>query len=272
MITSLKNAKVKLIRDVMANRRRRTQEKLFFIEGVHALTAAYDHGWDIRHLITCPDTVRTDWARGIIERTPMENRIEVNDYVQNALSERSSPSELMALVAQREDDPARIPIVDNVLVLLLDRPHSPGNIGSVIRSADALGAHAVIITGHAADPYDPKAVRASMGSLFALPVVRIQEHAQLEAWIAQTRETLGALQIVATSAHAGEAVYEHDLTGPTVLAIGNEARGISSYFESLCDHFVTIPMSSEVATSFNASVAASILMYEASRQRAQPEA
>ncbi|MCD6285233.1 MAG: rRNA methyltransferase, partial [Anaerolineae bacterium] len=221
MITSLKNAKVRLIRDVMSNRRRRTQEKLFFIEGVHAITAAYDHGWNVQHLITCPDTVRTDWAREIIERTPTENRVEVNEYVQIALSERSSPSELMALAVQRKDDPARIPIVDNVLVLLLDRPHSPGNIGSVIRSADALGAHAVIITGHAADPYDAKAVRASMGSLFALPVVRIQEHAQLEAWIAQTRETLGALQIVATSAHAGEALYEHDLTGPTVLAIGN---------------------------------------------------
>jgi len=132
MISSLKNAKVKLIRDVMSNRRRRTQEKLFFIEGVHAITAAYDHSWDIRHLILCPDTVRTDWAREIIARTPFENRIEVNDYVQKALSVRSSPSELMALVAQREDDPARIPIVDNVLVLLLDRPHSPGNIGSVI--------------------------------------------------------------------------------------------------------------------------------------------
>ncbi len=268
MITSLKNAKVKLIRDVKANRRRRTQEKLFFIEGVHAITAATTHNWDIPTLIYSPDTVRTDWAKEIIARTPVKSRVEVNGYVQGELSDRASPSELMALVAQREDDPARIPVVDNSLVLLLDRPHNPGNIGSVIRSADALGAHGVIITGHAADPYDPKAVRASMGSVFALPVVRIQAHTQLEAWIAAVREALGTLQIVATSAHAGEAVYEHDLTGPTVLAIGNEAQGISSYFESLCDHFVTIPMASAVATSFNASVAASILLYEASRQRA----
>lgn len=268
MITSLKNAKVRLIRDVMANRRRRTQEKLFFIEGVHAITAATDYDWEISHLVYCPDIVRTDWAREIVENTPVERRLEVNDYVQAELSDRASPSELLALVAQREDDPARIPVVDNVLVLLLDRPSNPGNIGSVIRSADALGAHAVIITGHAADPYDPKAVRASMGSLFARPVVRIQEHAQLEAWIAGMRETLGSLQIVATSAHAETTAYEHDFTGPTVLAIGNETRGISNYFETLCDHFVTIPMFSKVATSFNASVAASILLYEASRQRA----
>jgi len=268
MITSLKNAKVRLIRDVAANRRRRTQEKVSFVEGVHALTAAYRHGWDIRHLIYSPETLRTDWAREIVEKTPVASRVEVNAYVQGELSDRASPSELMALVEQRPDDPGRIPVSDDLLVLIMDRPSSPGNIGSVMRSADALGAHGVIITGHAADPYDPKAVRASMGSLFALPVVRVQAHEALEAWIAQVRAVLGAFQVVATSAHTSNVAYEHDLVGPTALVIGNEARGISAYFETLCDHFVTIPMASGVATSFNASVAASILLYEASRQRA----
>jgi len=268
MITSLKNAKVRLIRDVAAKRRRRTQEKVFFVEGVHALTAAYRYGWAIRHLFYSPETLRTDWARDIVERTPATSRVEVNAYVQGELSDRASPSELMALVEQRPDDSARIPVVDDLLVLVMDRPSNPGNVGSVVRSGDALGAHAVIITGHAADPYDPKAVRASMGSLFALPVVRIQAHEALEAWIAQVREALGTFQVVATSAHTTNIAYHHDLTGPTALVIGNEARGISNYFETLCDHFVTIPMASEAATSFNASVAASILLYEASRQRA----
>jgi TrmH family RNA methyltransferase len=269
MITSLKNQKVKTIRGVMTNRRRRTQEGVFFIEGVHAVTAAYEQGWEIRRLVYCPDSVVTEWAQAIIARTPPEVRLEVNAYVHEQLSDRSSPSELLAVVEQRPDDLTRLPIADDFLVLLLDRPHNPGNLGSMIRSADALGAQGVIVTGHAADIYDPKTVRASMGSLFVLPTVAIQRHEVLEAWIADVRARLGRLQVVATSAHVDTPLYAHDLTGPTILAIGNEAAGISSYFEALCDHLVTIPMSPEVATSLNASVAASIFMYEALRQRAQ---
>lgn len=268
MITSLKNSKIKLVRALMTQRRRRTQEGLFFIEGVHAVTAAYAQAWEVRWLIYSLETVHTDWARDLIARTPQKARLEVNAYVQEELSERSSPSELMAVVVQRPDDLGRIALVPELLLVLLDRPRSPGNLGSVIRSADALGAHGVIITGHAADIYDPKAVRASMGSLFALPAIRVPRHEVLEVWLNSARERLGRLQVVGTSSHADVPVYGQDMTGPTVVAIGNEARGISRYFEALCNTFVTIPMAPEVATSLNASVAASILLYEARRQRA----
>jgi 23S rRNA (uridine2479-2'-O)-methyltransferase len=268
MITSLKNDKIKQVRALMTNRRRRNMENAFFIEGVHAVTAAYEAQWAVRWLLYCPETVRTDWAREIIARTPEEVRLEVNAYVHQELSERASPSELMAVVEQRPDDLARIPLAPGLLLLLLDRPASPGNLGSVIRSADAFGADGVLVTGHAADIYDPKAVRASMGSLFALPVIRVQRHEALESWLAQARDALGSLQVVGTSSHATAPVYAHDLTGPTLVAIGNEAQGISRYFEELCDAFVTIPMEPEIATSLNASVAASILLYEVRRQRA----
>lgn len=267
MITSLKNTRVKLIRALMTNRRRRAREQAFFIEGVHAVTAAYEQQWAVRWLIYSPETVRTDWAQEIIARTPEDARLEVNAYVQEELSERASPSELMAVVEQRPDDLARIPLSHELLLVLLDRPRSPGNLGSVIRSADALGAQGVLITGHAADIYDPKAARASMGSLFALPVIRVHAHEVLEAWLAQARAVLGRLQVVGTSSHTTTPVDMQDMTGPTIVAIGNEARGISQYFEDLCDAFVTIPMSSAIATSLNASVAASILLYEARRQR-----
>jgi 23S rRNA (uridine2479-2'-O)-methyltransferase len=271
MITSLKNDRIKQVRALMTNRRRRNQENAFFIEGVHAVTSAYEAQWAVRWLLYCPETVRTDWAREIIARTPEDLRVEVNAYVHEELSDRDSPSELMAVVEQQPDDLARISLVPGLLLLLLDRPASPGNLGSVIRSADALGADGVLITGHAADIYDPKAVRASMGSLFALPVIRVQRHETLEAWLSQVREVLGSLQVVGTSSHATAPVYAHDMTGPTVVAIGNEAHGISRYFEELCDVSVTIPMDPEIATSLNASVAASILLYEVRRQRACKE-
>ena len=268
MITSLKNDKIKLVRALAAQRRRRNKEGLFFIEGVAAVRAAYLYDWDVRWLVYCPEVEHTDWGLEIIAQTPEEARLHVSEYVQTQLSDRDMASELLAVVAQRPDDLARIPFKDDLLVLLLDRPSSPGNLGSTIRSADALGADAVIITGHAADLYDPKTVRASIGSLFALPVLRVAKHDVLEAWLATVREKLGRVQVVATSSHATIPLYERDLTGPTVVAIGNETMGLSHYFETLCDTYVTIPMYGS-ATSFNASVAASVFLYEARRQRAQ---
>ncbi|HOU13428.1 MAG TPA: TrmH family RNA methyltransferase [Anaerolineae bacterium] len=268
MITSLKNDKIKLVRALAEQRRERNQHKLFFIEGVAAIRAAYLYDWDVRWLIYCPEVEHTEWGLAVIAQTPLEARLEVNEYVLTQLSDREMASELLAVVAQRPDDLARIPLKDDLLVLLLDRPSSPGNLGSTIRSADALGADAVLITGHATDVYDPKTVRASIGSLFALPVLRVPEHDALEAWLATARDALGRVQVVATSSHAKVALYDHDLTGPTVVAIGNETVGLSHYFETLCNAYVTIPMYGS-ATSFNASVAASIFLYEARRQRAQ---
>jgi tRNA G18 (ribose-2'-O)-methylase SpoU len=173
---------------------------------------------------------------------------------------------LMAVVAQPVNSLDRVPLTDDLLVLILDRPHSPGNLGSAIRSADALGAQAVLITGHAADLYDPKTVRATMGSLFELPVVTIQGYTELEAWLSQVRARLGKVQVVATSAHAEMQLYEHDLTCATVIVIGNETTGISNYYRDVCDVFLSIPMRG-AATSINASVAASVFLYEARRQR-----
>lgn len=267
MITSLKNDKIKRIRALAAQRRQRNKEKLFFIEGVAAIRAAYRHNWDIEWLIYCPDAQHTAWSTGVIEQTPLSARLEVSEYVLAQLSDRENASALLAVVAQRPDDLARIPLTDDLLVLLLDRPRNPGNLGSTIRSADALGASAVIITGHAADLYDPRTVRAGIGSLFALPVVRVAEHRDLEMWLANARAALGSVQVVATSSHATTPLYSHDLTCPTVVAVGNETVGLSHYFEALCDVYVTIPMYG-TASSFNASVSASVFLYEARRQRA----
>ena len=93
-------------------------------------------------------------------------------------SNKSEPSELLALVAMPADDLDRIPLSPDLLVVAFDRPASPGNLGSIIRSCDALGAHGVIMTGHSVDLYDPETISASVGSLFALPVVRLPSPAR----------------------------------------------------------------------------------------------
>ena len=266
MITSLKNPKVRLARGLSKNRKLRRSEKAFFIEGVHALSSARRNGWNLRFVYYSPETALTPWAENIVSQLPEDRLVPINAYVQEQLSDRESASELMAVVAQPANNIDRIPVRDDLLVLVLDRPHSPGNLGSAIRSADALGAHAVIITGHAADLYDPRTVRATMGSLFELPVVYIQEQAILELWLSQVCAILGEVQVIATSAHAEKQLYEHNFTGPSVIVIGNETSGISHYYREICDVFLNIPMRG-AATSINASVAASVFLYEARRQR-----
>ena len=152
------------------------------------------------------------------------------------------------------------------LGVVFDRPTGPGNIGTLIRSADAFGAEGVVVTGHAADPYDPRSVRASAGSLFAVPVIRVASHREVLAW----RDTLppaGRPQLVATDEHGDVEVAEADLTGPTYVLIGNETNGLSAAWRDACDVTVRIPMTGS-ASSLNAASAATVVLYEAARQRA----
>jgi TrmH family RNA methyltransferase len=166
----------------------------------------------------------------------------------------------------RPDDLDRVPVGPDLLGVLLDRPTQPGNVGAIIRSADAFGAHGVITTGHAADAYDPKAVRATTGSLFATPVVRAAAPQQVLDWVAARRAAGTPITLVATDEHGDADVQEVDLTGPTLLLVGNETTGLSHAWREAADVTASIPMTGS-ASSLNAANAASVVLYEARRQR-----
>jgi TrmH family RNA methyltransferase len=139
-------------------------------------------------------------------------------------------------------------------------------MGALIRSCAALGAQGLIVTGHGADLYHPQTVRGSMGSLFAVPAIRLASHHGVERWLAGLAMTGHRPQIVGGSGDADRLPHEVDLTGPTVLVVGNETRGLSAAYRALCDVLVGIPMAGSV-DSLNVACAASILLYEADRQR-----
>jgi len=266
VITSAANPKIKHIRGLIAQRKYRTRHRQFFVEGVRAINSVYQYNWQVDMLIYDPEQALSDWARDIIARTGERTRVEVNEYLMGRISQREETSELAAVVVQPEDNLARVPVSDRLLAALADRPSSPGNLGSLIRSCDALGADALLIAGHAVDLYAPRTVRASMGSLFALPVIRLDSLEMLEAWVAGVRSQLGRLQMVGSSAHARKTLFEHDLTGPTLLVLGNEMEGMSYRLSQMCDVDLTIPISGS-ASSLNVTAAASILLYEVKRQR-----
>jgi tRNA G18 (ribose-2'-O)-methylase SpoU len=173
----------------------------------------------------------------------------------------SGPPELVAVAALPRDDLSRIPPGPDLLAVAFDRPANPGNIGTLIRAADAFGAHGLVVTGHAADPYDPRSVRASTGSVLAVPVVRAARPETVTGWA----RDLGAA-VVGTDENGTADITDVVLTGPVLLAIGNETTGLSAAWRQQCDIIARIPITG-AASSLNAAGAATVVLYEAARQR-----
>jgi tRNA G18 (ribose-2'-O)-methylase SpoU len=255
-----------LTQALVRNRRQRTRQGRFVVAGVRPINQAFAYGWPIHALWYAAGRPLSRWATSLLESGRAALHVEAAPELIAELGERDEPSERLAVVEARPDDLARIPRRPDVLVVAFDRPVSPGNLGSVIRSSDALGAHGVVVTGHAADVYDPQAIRASTGSVFALPVVREGSMGAVRAWLDSLRAEIPGLQVVGGSAAATTPADGVDLTRPTVLALGNETKGLSHAWQEACDEVAAIPMSG-AADSLNAAAAAAILLYEAARQR-----
>lgn len=260
------DAAFQLTASLLTNRKQRQRQRRFVVEGVRAINGALARGWPIESLWYPEGRALSSWATKLLGSDVGSVHYELAPGLFAELSGKDEPSELLAVAEIPPDDVSRIPVRDDWLVVVFDRPVSPGNLGSVIRSADALNADGVVVTGHAADVYDPQCVRASVGSLFALPVVRSGSTGDVREWLARVRRRLPELVVLGTSAQAQTPIDRFDLTGPAVLVVGNETRGMSSAWQELADEIALIPMGG-AASSLNAAAAAAVLLYEADRQR-----
>jgi tRNA G18 (ribose-2'-O)-methylase SpoU len=260
------NDEFQLTLSLLTNRRQRTRQRRFVVEGVRQIDQAVANGWTIESFWYDGHGRLSRWAAGLLESIPARRRYALSPSLMARLSGKQETSELIAVVEMPPDDLDRIPVGDAALVVVFDRPASPGNLGSVIRSSEAFGADGVVVTGHAADVYDPQTVRASTGTLFSVPVVRSGGGADIEAWIERLRGAVPQLQVVGSSAHATRTAASVDLTLPTLLVVGNETRGLSWGWRERCDELVAIPMQGS-STSLNAAAATSVLLYEIDRQR-----
>ena len=249
------------------NRKKRNQYRQFFVEGVHLLNALVaNKTWIIEALLYTPERRLSDWARSIIDTAPARHHLELSEPMMDKLSDKEEPSELIALVEMPADDPARIPIRSDAFIVLADRPQSPGNLGTLIRSCEAFGAHGLILTGHACDVYDPQTLRATTGALFSLPTTYIFSQEELGTWLEQLRKRAPGLQAIGTSTH-GETNLSHcPFTAPILLVIGNETIGLSRRIQELCDWVASIPMVGQIP-SLNMASAAAVCLYEIQRQR-----
>ena len=168
---------------------------------------------------------------------------------------------MLAVVAMRPDSVDRLPVRRGMVLVVVDRPASPGNLGTLMRSCDAFGATGVMVTGHGVDVYDPVTIRASVGSFFAVPCIALPSHREIAAWVSDVRRSYPALRVVGTDEGGTTRLREYVWPSEAVIVVGNETSGLSHAYRELCDDLVSIPMTG-TASSLNAAVATSIVLYE----------
>ena len=248
------------------NRTKRRRYGEFVIEGVRAINGAIAAGWTIRAFAYPRGRQLSRWASSILETSVAESHFEMDASLFESLSEKEEPSELLAIVAMRSDSPERLPARSGMVVVVVDRPASPGNLGTLIRSCNAFGAAGVIVTGHGVDVYDPSTIRASVGSFFAVPCIALPSHREVAAWVSTVRRSHPALRMVGTSEDGSTPLRDYRWPSEVVLVVGNETSGLSHAYRELCDDVVSIPMQG-TASSLNAAVATSIVLYEVASRR-----
>jgi TrmH family RNA methyltransferase len=262
MITSHQNAVIKKVKR-LRQKKYRQQEKAFFVEGLRVVLTAIEQNAPIETILYAPDLLTSDIARQMVVEKEKAGVVclAVSADVFSTISGRDNPAGLGAIIESADGGLDSIVVEPDDLWLALVEIGDPGNLGTILRTADAFSAAGVILVGSTVDPYHPTAVKASMGTLFTLPVVQVDDLDELLEWAARNK-----LQTAATSAKAVEAVRETVLQFPAVLLLGSEAEGLPAAVVAAADHQITIPMSG-TATSLNLAIAAGILLYELNSKR-----
>ncbi len=262
-ITGKDNKLIKQLRSLSDPQVRR-REKVFTIEGIKMVEEALRDRAAVRQVIAAPSLTRHH-GRGII-KLAQESGIDllwISDRLMDSVAESRTPQPVLALVDMHEkeedallDHPAR-------LIVICHQLQDPGNLGTIIRTAEAAGASGVAVTQNTVDAYHPKAVRASMGSILRLPVVRL---ADITLFLGKCIR--GGFQTAALVLAGTTTPYVLDLTKPTALILGQEGLGLEEQLLKDVEHRVRIPMAGTI-DSLNVATSAAVILYEALRQRSQ---
>lgn len=266
-----KNADYQKFEVLKTNRNKRHKYGEFFVEGVRNLNEAVKNGWEISSFLYGAGAPLSRWAKDMLSSVRTSLNYELAPELLKELSGKEDTSELLAVIKMKPDDTARLlteKTSETPLYVLFDRASNRGNLGTILRSCDALGADGLILTGHGVDLYDPEVVGASMGSFFHVPAVRLADNDSVFRWIDQMRSRFPGFRVLGTTAHKQHTIYQQNLSCPLLLMVGNETEGLCYAFKESCDMLCTIPMAeSSSASSFNVACAATVLLYEAVRQR-----
>lgn len=258
IITSVQNPRIKqLVR--LKDRRDRDETDLFLIEGYRELLRAQEAGVPIETLYICPELFLGTNERQLIHACNT-TVIECDPHVFKKISYRDRPDGLIAVAPQMHKNLNDLNLSANPLLVIAEAIEKPGNLGTILRSSDAVGVDAVVVCDRCTDIHNPNVVRASVGTLFTIPVLEAGGEETLK-WLKDR-----GIKVVAATPAAQHNYTEVDLTGPVAIAVGTEQLGLSPLWMQQADIQVRIPMRG-VADSLNVSIATSLLLYETLRQR-----
>ena len=253
-ITSFANPLVKKIRS-LAYKKYRKREGIFWAEGVRNTLEAIDNGWDIDALVYAPAILRSNLAHERIAASNLR-KVAVTDRVFERIAQSELPQGLGAVVKLPKRSLADIPIAEDIFIVALEEPQDRGNVGAVVRTIDAAGGRGVILLGQAVDPYDPEALRTSMGAIFSVPVVNCTT-AEFLAWSNENK-----LHLLGTSARANTEFRQLDYPRPLAIVFGNERVGMSESLQQTVDTMANIPIIGR-ANSLNLGASVAIMAYQA---------
>jgi TrmH family RNA methyltransferase len=251
LITSLNNPLIKQAR-ALRQKKTRLETGTFLVEGIHPVGAAVEAGWEISSILYAPDLLTSHFARDLVERLAQKSQ-PVSTQVMESMADKDNPQGVLAIVRQRQVELAELGSVRTAAALVA--PQDPGNVGTILRTLDAVGGDALFLLDGGVELYHPTVVRSSMGTIFWKPVVQ----ASFDEFVQWSHER--GYQLIGTSAH-GEVGYQTLVPRvPWILVLGNEQKGLAEAQTTACDVVVSLPMKGRVS-SLNLAVAAGVLLYQ----------
>lgn len=257
----LESTKNDLIKSLIQLEKARERKKngLFLIEGIRELNLALTNGYIVEKILFCPDYLSFDDAQSLIEQNNSE-WISLSSEVADKLFYRKGIANVLGVAKSQPKQLENLKLPKNPLILIIEEVEKPGNLGAMLRTADASGTDAVIICDPATDLFNPNVVRSSLGCVFSVPIA-----------IARAKETIDFLktnQINSFAAHlkATKSHYQADYSQGSAIVVGAEDNGLTDIWKESATEMVIIPMLGQ-HDSMNVSNAAAVLLYEAVRQR-----
>ncbi len=259
LITSLSNPLIKQAR-ALHQKKARLESGLFLVEGIHHVGEAVEAGWEMESVLYAPELLTSNFARDLISRLGAKPQ-PVSAQVLESLADKENPQGILAIVHQKQ---MRLEELTNFAAAgahkttwaaALISPQDPGNVGTILRTLDAVGADALFLLDGGVELYHPTVVRSSMGTIFWKPIIQTS----FDEFVKWTRQ--GNFQLIGTSAH-GDVDYQTLAPKvPWILVLGNEQKGLSSEQTNACDVTVSLPMKGRVS-SLNLAVATGVLLYQ----------
>lgn len=269
-ISSLQNPKVKHLVALQQKSSERRKARLFVVEGQRELMHCFNAGFSIESIYYCPsimnagDTEELHRSNSDVDAESLlkkaESCFEVSPSVYNKIAYRGGTEGIIAVVRTQERQLADLDTTDFPLFVVLEKVEKPGNLGAILRSADAAGATGVIVCDPLTDLFNPNLIRSSIGAVFTVPIVACSSE-ECITWLKQN-----GISILTAQLQDSKLYYDTDMQRPTAIVMGTEATGLTPQWREAADAHIRIPMLGNL-DSLNVSVSAAILLYEAVRQR-----